>query len=899
MKQTRGPSTVSLAQAPLLATKLFVPRLRQGLVARARLGQRLGAALERPLTLVSAPAGYGKTTLVAEWLGGAGLPVAWLTLDEGDNEPGRFLSYLVAALQSIAPDLGRATADLLTLAELPPLATLLAPLVNDLASADPFVLVLDDYHALRAPPVHEVVELLVEHQPPSLHLVLLTRRDPPLPLARLRARGQLAEVRGDDLRFTTQEAGEFFARTMGLALGQPAVAALTQRTEGWIAGLQLAALSLQGREDVAEFLAAFSGSDRYVIDYLMEEVLRQQPQATRDFVRATAVLDRFCAPLCDAVTGRRDSKSLLEQLERANLFLIPLDASREWFRYHNLFADVLRAEHDEESRRAVHARAMAWLAQHGHLPEAIRHAQAAGDVPAAAALVRRAADGAFARGEFKTLVRWLEGLPVELVRQDADLASYQAWVLMLTGRLAAAGELVAEILRALPPEASDSIHARLLALRAWLARDRDYAAGEAFALAALQLLSESEPLWRLLALLPLGHTQLRQGKTAAATRSLSEAHGLGQRLGLPLAELAPLASLAPNLNRQGRRREAELLCRQTLAAHVDGRGRPLPLAGTIYVPLALLCYEADELDQAYDYIVKGLELCRQAAVDLQMLGDGEWTLARIQLARGESEQALATMRAARLRAERAGFGWQAAVLAGLEADFALRLGDVAAAARWAEESSLSPTQTPDPAQEIIYCTLARLLLAQGRAAEARELLDKLAAAAKQAERHGRLITINILAALAERALGRPEAAREQLAAAVRLAAPEDYRRAFLDEGPAVAELLPGASAAAPAFVAQLLASFARGAGPRPTPATAAAPARAGLAGQGQGLVEPLSERELEILRLIAAGRANAEIAAALVITLGTAKWHAFNIYGKLGVRSRTQAIARARELGLV
>ena len=888
-----------LDELPLLSTKLSAPRAREGLVSRARLMEHLGNPARRLLTLVSAPAGYGKTTLVAQWLEQAAGAASWLCVDEADNDPVRFLTYLIAALRRVDPRIGRATGTLLGLPRLPSVESLVAPLVNDLSEAPPFVLVLDDYHVIRTPSIHEMVEYLLAQQPPTTHLVLVTRRDPPFPLARLRALGQVLEVRARDLRFSVAEAEAFLTRTMGLNLTERAVAILSARTEGWPAGLQLAGLSLQGRDDVDSFVVDFGGSDRYVVDYLAEEVLGPEPESVRTFLRQTAILERLSAPLCDAVTGREDAADVLARLERANLFVVPLDGRREWYRYHLLFADVLRSGLDDDLRRALHHRAATWLASNGFHDEAVRHALDAGDWQVAARVIGECADDLLWKGEHATVAGWLASLPSAVVSSHVDLALIQAWLRMLTGQLVEAEALIKHVDEHLASDLEPLQRGKLLTLQAWLLQGRRGVDNSPIARRALDCFGESNHAWRHFALSLLGHAQFRRGETASATTTLREAYRIARDLGHTLAAVGVLVSLAPNLYREGRRREAETLRRQALRELVDGRGKPLPIAGLVLIPLGLVCYEADAREEARSHAMEGLFLCRLASLDVQMLGDGEWTLARLQLLDGEPESARATLRQARLVAERAGLSRYVAALSALETDVALRSGDAATAWQWAEafEDGLAE---PDPSVEVAYFTLVRVWLERGRLDEAIRLLDKLESGARDGGRFGRLVTIQVLRARVARAQGRRREALDYLAAAVALAAPEDYRRAILDEGADVLALLPAVRDAAPAFVDTLLASARQ---PGGEPGSLDVPAK----GKGEprpeppsdGLIEPLSERERDILGLIEAGFSNAEIADRLVISLSTAKWHAYNLFGKLGVKSRTQALARARELKIL
>jgi LuxR family maltose regulon positive regulatory protein len=890
---------------PLLTTKLYVPPPRPNLVPRPRLIERLDAGLHlgHRLTLISAPAGFGKTTLVTDWLHGAdgstpSLSVAWLSLDEEDNDPARFFTYLIAALQKIDGDIGQATQSLLGAPQPPPVESLVTMLINDIAATPTrFALVLDDYHLIHTALIHDGIEFLLAHQPPHMHLIIVARTDPPLPLPRLRVRGQMTEIRADDLRFTAQEAAAFLDRALGLPLDAEMAAALEARTEGWIAGLQLAALSMQGRtaERVADFVAAFSGSNRHVIDYLAEEVLAQQPEEIRDFLRQTAILDRLSAPLCDAVcsmgtgvTGRDDSGVMLKRLERANLFLIPLDEQHRWYRYHRLFADFLRTELERQRATGLHLKAAHWFEAHGLLPEAVRHALAyttgSGDVDEAARIITLAGSQALFGGAFITLLSWLDALPDEIVRSRGGLASLKAWALFMTGQ-ADAGKSYARSAEACLAEAGDPVsRGWLLSLRCYVADVREVLH---LAREALDLLGDADPLSRGGTLFMLGDAQDAVGDVAGAIQTFREALDVGQRHDNPLVAATALGHLAVSMNRQGRRREALALCRRGVEQYVDARGRPLPLAGLIYVALGAIEYEANDLVPAHQHLQMGLGLGQQSAARRIVLYSLE-ALAQLQHAMRETETALATIQEARLLAFQANERVWIDASAAIEADLQLKQGNVLAAERWAETAHLLPTEFPDAARESEYFTVARLLLAQNRPEEAQALLARLERSALLGGRQRSLITITILRALAEQALGDEAEALDTLERALSLAASEDYRRAFLDEGLAVASLLLQLRArrgrtVAPAFVDNLLEGFAVGTKER----------------QPEPLIEPLSEREIRVLRLMAADLSSPEIAEALVIAVSTARSHIKRIYRKLDVHSRYEAIERARALDLL
>jgi LuxR family maltose regulon positive regulatory protein len=880
---------------PLLTTKLYIPPLRPSLVSRPRLVRRLDAGVQAGhcLTLVSAPAGFGKTTLVGEWAQGrreatSPLPVTWISLDEGDNDPVRFLTYLLAALQGIDPDLGQAAQSLLGAPQLPPVDALMTLLINDIAAVpSPFVLVLDDYHLIRAPLIHDALTFLLEHPPPRMHLVLTTRRDPPLPLPRLRVRGQMTEIRAQDLRFTAEEAAAFLNQALGLTLAPEIVTALEARTEGWIAGLQMASLSMQGKpaERVADFVTAFSGSDRHVIDYLAEEVLARQPGDIRDFLRQAAILDRLTAPLCDAVTGRDDSDAVLNQLERAGLFLIPLDAEHTWYRYHRLFADFLRTEIDLQHAPALHIEAARWFETNGLLPEAAEHALASGDMDEASRIVILAAGQALIDGALVTLLGWVDALPDEVVRSNPDLATLKAWALCLTGQVEAGSSYARSAEGCLPGDGDPLRRGRLVSLRCYAADIHDVLQ---LARQALDLIGDADPFARSGTLFMLGDAQDAVGNVSEAIQAFREALHLGERYHNRLVAAMATGHLAFSLNSQGRRREAVALCQRAIGQTVDAQGRPLPLVSLIYVALGTLAHEADDLVEARRHLEQGLELGRQSAATRVILCAME-ELAQLQHAVGETEAALAAIQEAHRLAVQAGEFERIRTSAAAEAALQLHIGNVHATERWASSADLPIAHPPDLARKYEYPVHVRLLLAQGRPEEARALLVKLERLAEEGDRRRSLITIFIQQALAEQMLGHQAAARSALEKAVRLSAPEDYRRAFLDEGPLVAGLLARLEHVAPAFVDHLLMAFRIRAG-RDVSSAVAGPL---------SLIEPLSEREIQVLRLLAAELSGPEIAEELVIAVSTVRSHVKSIYAKLDVHSRYEAVQRAKVLGLL
>jgi LuxR family maltose regulon positive regulatory protein len=897
----------------LLQTKLYRPARslaqRPFLVPRSHLNHKLDTGLSRKMTLISAPAGFGKTTLVAAWLDeldGKRIGIGWLSLDDNDNDLVRFLSYLVAALQTAVPAIGETAVHLLQSPQPPPPETTLTLLINDISQHDqPLILVLDDYHAITTPAIHQALVFLLDHLPPHLHLLITTRSDPPLPLSRLRARGQVVEIRANDLRFTFNEAGLFFSQVMGLTLSDEELAALEQRTEGWIAGLQLAGLSMQGRDDLSGFIAALTGSHRFILDYLTDEVLERRPKGTRQFLLQTAILDRLCGPLCDAVTGQNRSQAILEQLEQANLFLIPLDEERHWYRYHHLFADVLRSRLQQASASPaeglaapaeLHHRATVWFEQAGLIDEAIRHALAASDVERAAALVEQNSLIMLQQSEVLLIRAWLEQLPAELVQTRPRLILAHGWVLNFTGDNQAAKQWLAapQAVTALDtPELPAASRGELALLRAWIARalfeDDD---GLAFAQQALNDLPEQQMGLRAGAIQIIGAARFRQGDTLGASQAFAQAATLGGAKEGPYMALNALQDLASIQIRQGHLAQIKQTCQQAMRLATGWGGRMLPAAGMAYIDFGGVLYEQNNLAEASQALTHGIGLLRSSA-EHYLLAEGYTILARLQQAGGDQEEAMSVIEQGEVWLNQMHVvdyrSW--AFLALGQARLWLGQGNLKAAIRWADNCHWLPEETHLGYHQAVTLVRLRLAQSQGRVQgnllqEAAEVINRLLAATKAKEWWGYVIELMLLRALLCQAQGNSAAMLNNLEYALSLAEPEGYVRLFVDEGEPMAALLRQARQRGlfPHYLDKLLAVFAIDESKLPT---------------ADLLPEPLSERELEVLQLAATGVSNQDIADQLFIALSTVKKHMGNILVKLDTPNRVQAIARARELGLL
>lgn len=903
---------------PLIWTKLRPPFTRLQLVPRPRLWERIAQGLQGPLTLITAPAGFGKTTVVASCVSGCGLPVAWLSLDKDDNQTQRFLRYLVAALRERDNGVGSEAAQLLeTMQEVPP-EVVLTSLVNELErSGREMALVLDDYQFVRSRAVQQAVGFLLEHCPRTFHLLIASRSDPPLPITRLRARGQLVELRAADLRFTRGETAQFLNEMMELGLDGEAIAVLEERTEGWIAGLQMAALALQGplagqdREAVRSFIEGFSGTNRYILDYLLEEVLASQSETLRQFLRYTSILERLSAPLCDfllataestgsatvALPAAERSAAILAQLERANLFLVPLDDERRWYRYHHLFADLLRARLQQAEPDVVsllHVRAAEWLEENRFIPEAIGHLFAADKMGRAADLIAHHGPARLAASDLSVLAM-AEHLPQAMFLERPKIGLYRAWLLITQGRIPDAVPLLQAIAAgpasSTPGSGERWIHTIVATALAFLAApESPPGAAPLPDYALVEEIPAGEPILRNATDFLYGMTVGRQGNldkaVAVSLRCIEREKAADGTEGIP--------TLAPFLTRlylmQGRLRECASLCREFLDPIRQQGIRFIHTAGSMKIDLGEVLYEWNKLDEAEQYIRDGLQ-DNEPWQNIMTDGFGLVALARVLQAKGAYGDAIRVVEKfnARMLAHAHPREFDEA-LRTLKVRVQLASGNVEEAVRWAE--ALSPGEDLEQHAELYRLTLGRIRLAEGRYGEVEKLLAGTIASAGFGSRVSRQVERKLLLAAAVAGQGRLPEAFALVEAALALAEPEGHLRIFLDVGEPARDLLAAylrsGAGAHEAYAQNVLAAFAvAGAGAAHPGAEAA------------GLVEPLSEREVEVLQLIALGKTNKEIARELVIAPGTVKAHTSSIYRKLDVANRTEAAARAREMGVL
>jgi LuxR family maltose regulon positive regulatory protein len=893
----------------LLQTKLQIPRRRTPAVVRSRLSARLNSGIESKLILISAPAGFGKTTLLTEWVASSHYPSTWLSLDEHDNELALFLDYFIAALQKVKTSLSGAALALLNPPEQFPLESITV-LINEINSIpDHFILVLDDYHTIKNQSIHKVLSFLIDNVPPNMHLVIASCFDPPLNLTRLRGRGQLAELRADDLRFTSEETAEFLNRVMELDLNAESLDLLDTRSEGWIAGLQMAALTLKSRTDTAGFIKALSSSHRNILDYLFENVFNQQTADVQTFLLQTSILDRLSPSLCNAVSERQDSDRILDNIERANLFIFPLDDEFRWYRYHRLLKDLL--QHSLSSAHpdmlpVLHLRASEWYEREDLLTLAVTHAVEARDYDRVARLIERRAGEILAQGEFVTYLNWMDSFPWSIIRMYPDLILHHllAETLAMGLPLEDVEARLREVEKVDPR--SSLIRGAGMALRAVaLGNQADLSQNPELCRRALELIPPESAFWRNLATSGLKQYWLLEGGIPSITTAIdlyNEAIETGRKTGIIFYEVVAQRRLAEAYVAAGRLHQARNCYQEILEMAVDRQGQLVPIASFGLFGLGALHREWNELEKALTYLKKGM------ALEAGKLGrwqvDGIIELARTLQAMGDMEGAAQYLRKARQLLSKFPRYWERheSIITTYEIILALARGDREKVSTWVKKLDLAelagsfeikgeiPTYIPRyPARELQLLTLARAYLARNEPVEALKLLDALIKASEKLGRAGIIIEANILCSVAYKALGDAGKAMSYLKEALQAAEPEGYIRLFLDEGPVMAGLLYEAvqQGITPASAHRLIVAF---------PVSDSIPR---CPDKSVRLVEPLSDRELDVLALIAQGLSNKEISQRLYVATRTVKWHTSNILGKLGAQNRTQAVAKARELGIV
>lgn len=902
----------------VIRSKLYLPLGRRELVARPNLFQCLDEGLQCKLMLISSPAGFGKTTLLAEWIRERKVSAGWVSLDEGDNDLYRFLTYVVYALQFAVPVGVDLQADLFQPMQSQAYEPLLATMINrldeelDHSAGQKYLLVLDDYHLIDLSAIHDAVGYLLAHLPAGLHLAIVSREDPPLPLALLRARGELFELRAEDLRFSNQEAADFLNRVMGLSLRVELVQALAERTEGWIAGLQMAAISMQNREDRSAFIHSFTGSNRFILDYLLEEVLQRQPEAIQTFLMRTSVLGRFCGLLCDHVLSdlkaepRQHAQWILEFLEKSNLFVIPLDDQREWYRYHRLFADLLRKRLNflsPESVPGLYRRASEWFESKGDLEEAIEYAFLAGEIIRASGLIEQAAEMIMLHSQFSTLRHWLERLPDDQVTARPKLCTFYAWILFLDN------QPIQEVEKwlVMVPFEDELAFAIVLPLKACIAAHSGFMLqANAYARQALEKLPEEDHFLRSMAYYILGVSEFFGGNQEVGYLAFEQAGQIGLQAGNILAKVMVLCNLAEIHYKQGQLRKAESLYQEAISICTDPKGSKLPIAGKPLIGLGDLMLEWNRLPAAEEYLETGIMLIEKGGPLAAYTG--YLALARLRYAQGNLPATMETLtKAEQLVDQTKTTLIDDRVVAMTRAQLWVDLGDFSRAEEWVSQRSLlqEVDETCLSEAELFayahirkyeWLVLAKLRLHQGRADEALRLLDQIQPEVEKMERVGLLVKIRILKALVFHQKRQEEAALQWLEMALELAEPEGYIRTFLEAGEPICRLLEIASrkGISPEYVAGLLAAarqekLSKGVwGPERSPKTVFS----------SELVEALSEREMEVLHLIRSRLTVPEIADALYVAGSTVRSHIKSIYGKLGVHRRVDAVQRAQELGL-
>lgn len=896
----------------ILNTKFYIPNTRAKLIHRDRLINKLNQGIHRKLSLISAPAGFGKTTLVTEWLSDLQFNaenqtqihncVAWLSMDEGDNDPVQFLNYFIEALKradGIADTIGQKAINMLQSPQPPSFETILTSVINEITSIpDRIILILDDFHLVENQSIHDAVTFFFKHQPKNFHLVIVTREDPHLSLSRLRTRTQLTELRAIDLKFSSEETTEFLNQIMNLNISEEDISILDSRTEGWIAGLQLAAISMQGHTDISNFVQSFTGSHRFVLDYLIEEVLKHQPKQVRDFLLLTSILDRLTGSLCDALTNENNGQQTLENLEQANLFIIPLDDERQWYRYHHLFADLLR----QRSRQIIpdqlpelHRRASLWYDHLGYRVEAIDHALHSADYLRAIELINLDVEGNYEDVALLTLQRWLTAIPENLIMAHPPILLLKAWYLFNIGQIETADQSLMDVTQLIETsdQLSDPMRAalsgRALAIRAFIASLRgDFAGSEQFSRQSLDLLPAAEQAWRSSVTITLGEAYAAQGQIADAQHFRAEALRLSQSAGNPFIIMIANLNLTETLWQRGQIMAVLEICEHQMQFATDHNLNETPIIGWLLGIWGAALAEMNQLDKALELSQKSVELAEHGQ-DMFYIGNSYLYRVRVLFAAGDRyavdnilqeiahTDALAPLVTAQVSA------WQIRIW--------LAEGKLDIAAQWLNENNLNVDGELPYVHEADYVAVARVLLALGRLDSASDLLTRLQEVAEVGGRNLRVIELLILRALAAQANEDLPQALALIEQALILGESRGLIQVFVDEGSDLARLLYTAikQDILPTYAQRIIAAFPI---ETPLPTTVQALSE-------DEWIEPLTDRELEILQLVAEGLSNQEAGNRLYLSANTVKAHLRNIYGKFGVNNRTQAVAKGRSLGII
>lgn len=863
----------------ILNTKLHIPSVRQDHICRDILNKKLDEGLkkEHRIFLVSAPAGYGKTTLVSGWLSRLDDPCAWLSLDEYDNDPLKFICYLLAAVRKVNKGFGATIEDLMAAPKLPGIETVSLYMIKELEQVqESFILVLDDYHVIHNAYIHEMIQRLLDSI--SLRLIIITRQEPPLAFSRWRVRDKMTELNSSDLKFTGAEIREFFGRCFNMIFDDDMLQIIEKQTEGWAAGMQLTGLSIKNMDkaQAKSFIKEFSVNNRFITDYLMDEVLERQEEQIRVFLYRTCMLKKFSGELCAAVTGITDSRKIIDRLEKDNLFIVSLDNSRTWYRYHHLFSEFLRTGTDEDRKTELCKKASLWCGENGFAEEALEYALEAKDGEAAANLVKGEAMNLFQKGNLKTLLSWLNSVSAIKEEKEGILEIYRAWCLLITGEIDEANKVI-DSLAHMEDGSNPIIIGMVKAATPFRYNNEDKEKALKYAEEAVTFVKDQQELFYYGALIALGHANGLNGHTREAAALHARVHEGARRKGYRFLEVSSLHDLAFYLNCMGKRREALALCERTLERLVDHGGNPLPMAKIVYLPVGMLLYYSNKLGEARTYLEEGIAAYQELGF-AHLVGLGEWYLVLLLYNMGEKEKAFEMVY--RLKAYFKDFIAHRITVffEALEMELHLREGNIGRVSAWLKEPGTAFDEVSGISDINPYFTYIRAMIAQKDFHKARTSLEAKEALLRKEGRYGELITALLLSALVKKHLGMEAEALDYVREAAEIAAPEDYERYFLDEGSEILELAYKVRDAAPEFIDKLFRQKTK---------------------KFQELAEPLKKREIEILILIAKGLSNHEIAETLYITTGTTKWYIKNIFSKLGVNKRTQAVDRARRLEII